>query len=101
MADYVERKSVYEVLASLINDIVDDAESPIECVKENTLRCVADKVKDIPAADVRSERHGHWITRHDGLPFCSECDYNGLGYIALDLDYCPHCGAKMDGKGEE
>lgn len=48
--------------------------------------------------DVRPERHGHWITRHEGLPFCSECNYNGLGYIAVDLDYCPHCGAKMDGK---
>lgn len=51
-----------------------------------------------PAADVRPERHGEWITRHDGLPFCSECNYNGLGYIAVDLGYCPNCGAKMDGK---
>lgn len=56
------------------------------------------EIDEQPAADVRPERHGEWITRHEGLPFCSECNYNGLGYIAVDFDYCPNCGAKMDGK---
>lgn len=100
MTECIGRDSVYEVLTSLLNDIADDTEHSTEFANgfEQALRCVVDKVADIPTADVRPERHGHWITRHDGLPFCSECDYNRLGYIAVDLDYCPRCGAKMDGK---
>lgn len=43
---------------------------------------IADNILKIPAADVRPERHGYWIIR-SGLPFCSKCDYNGIGYAGI------------------
>lgn len=61
----------------------------------DALDTVARVIEVFPAADVRPERHGHWIIR-SGLPFCSECDY-GIGYVVVSFDYCPNCGAKMDG----
>lgn len=53
-----------------------------------------------PAADVASVKHGEWTTI-DGISRCSECGYIPLYDNAIDdlfySDYCPNCGAKMDG----
>lgn len=51
-----------------------------------------------PAADVQEVRHGRWIdTNHcDYSVQCSECG-SSLSSELLGYDYCPKCGAKMDG----
>lgn len=49
-------------------------------------------IDDQPDADVKPVRHAHWIN-DDGKCICSCCK-------SMDwrdwIDYCPHCGAKMD-----
>ena len=80
------------------------------------------RVRNIPAADVASVRHGQWIKKHKhtggfrrytGLDdfgekhtitvderceyddrYCSECGKQSADNF---LFYCPYCGAKMDG----
>ena len=58
-------------------------------------------VESLPAADVRSERHGRWLYCGDGYE-CSEC---GGDSRVSSHPFCWRCGAKMDGKdgdtGEE
>lgn len=45
-------------------------------------------------ADVQEVKHGEWYV---DSPFaCSICD----GLNDYKDDYCPHCGAKMDGDGK-
>ena len=63
-------------------------------------------VASIQAADVAPVRHGRWIkpVPGDGEPYCSECHaeqpwFYGYGYY--EPDYCPNCGALMDGKEDE
>lgn len=67
-------------------------------------------VYSVPSADVAPVRHGRWI--EDKLPMyrwggekigeksileCSVChDVGFWGY-----NYCPHCGAKMDGANND
>ena len=52
-------------------------------------------ILDIPSADVAPVRHGCWIECNYGLTFeCSECKYTTEYNLT---DYCPNCGAKMDG----
>ena len=67
-------------------------------------------LRDMPAADVAPVRHGHWISltecANEGV-YCSICkkkvwksDYawcNKRIRNKLRSDYCPNCGAKMDG----
>ena len=54
----------------------------------------------IPAADVTPVRHGRWI---DGDPYCPICRKDKFRGLDADVwadwqpDYCPNCGAKMDG----
>lgn len=59
----------------------------------------------IPAADVAPVRHGRWIvSRIDyswlgtEYPTHCKCDQCGreIPYLVMD-DYCPRCGARMDG----
>lgn len=60
----------------------------------------ADRLDTIPVVEER--KHGHWVRNNDIIA-CSECIFDmcfdeNLG----ELNYCPYCGAIMDGKdGEE
>ena len=61
-------------------------------------------LKAIPAADVAPVRHGRWemnSDRPDNI-ICTNCDagFDVWKHEAKDFNYCPKCGAKMDG-GED
>lgn len=58
----------------------------------------AEKLLDeVPVADVAPVVHGRWVSFHSevagDIQYCSACE---IGFAAK-TDYCPHCGAKMDG----
>lgn len=46
------------------------------------------------ANGVTVQKHGHWIAGADGSYMCSEC---GKVFRYEIENYCPHCGAKLDG----
>lgn len=49
-----------------------------------------------PTADVREVRRGSWkLDRFDNA-WCSVCNHCGSNDAEVS-DYCPNCGAKMDG----
>ena len=64
-----------------------------------------------PTVDAVEVVHGRWIDRKiDDFRMwelrCSECDWVGISnYDAYDepydFNYCPNCGAKMDGGNED
>lgn len=57
-------------------------------------------LENLPAADVEPVRHGEWIEDHDYLK-CPECSVMvKRDFTFFDIgnwNYCPNCGAKMDG----
>lgn len=57
-------------------------------------------IEDMPAADVAPVRHGRWEEASDGdgivCPFC-RTDFCTIIYDTEYFNYCPNCGAKMDG----
>lgn len=94
MAEYIKRKKVYKMLNALGGCGADPGSWANGWDK--AIDTAIEELEEIPAADVRPERHGHWII-YSGLPFCSECDCNNLSYAVISFDYCPNCGARMDG----
>ena len=56
-------------------------------------------LRDMPAADVAPVVHGRWVPTK--APFMNECeDCSVCGYRTVwghRYNYCPNCGAKMDG----
>ena len=57
-------------------------------------------VASAPTADVVPVRHGQW---EPGNPICPVCGGNKFKDLDADIwcdwqpDFCPNCGAKMDG----
>lgn len=72
---------------------------------------VLNMIDNAPTADVQEVRHGCWITKDlDNFRKieckCSECGYIGISNYdsyddPYDFNYCPNCGALMDGKEDE
>lgn len=68
---------------------------------DNNYRLVipAEAIKAVPAADVAPVVHGRWVTHYRSGTAVAE------GYVSTCCDmwnnrksnYCPNCGAKMDG----
>ena len=61
-------------------------------------RSAADKLDTMPVEEER--KHGHWIQVDDTKCKCSACEITHLiaQYPSGDKNYCPYCGAKMDGE---
>lgn len=95
-----------------------NAEETKSVIKENDWRNpavpnVVNMIIDrIPTADVEEVRHGKWVDDifGQGDMICSECeqypatdeDGNPLSALACwQPEYCPNCGAKMDGKEDK
>lgn len=72
----------------------------VGCNSYNGVRCRAcgtgdaiDMIEDAPAADVAPVVHGHRVDNGGFYARCSQCD----GVLPLCANYCPNCGAIMDG----
>lgn len=53
-------------------------------------------IMTLPAADVVEVRHGHWNRAGQDSASCSLC--GKVNDNCLNNNFCPNCGAKMDGK---
>ena len=57
-------------------------------------------IENFPNADVAPVRHGRWEEASDGdgivCPFC-RTDFCTIIYDTEHFNYCPNCGAKLDG----
>ena len=67
-------------------------------------------VASTPAADVAPVVHGRWIhSRYEDCPEqfeivkCSQCNHEAyaLALYVYGGNYCPNCGAKMDGERKD
>lgn len=74
----------------------------VGCNSYNGVRCRAcgtgdaiDMIEDAPAADVAPVVYGRWVFGGDGCVICSECNEEESNNN--HRNYCPNCGAKMDG----
>ena len=80
--EYIEREALVEQLKK----------EDCDCEWLWTILCV-------PAADVAPVRHGCWINENF-YTHCSACGkmaiYDKYGQ-EVESDFCPNCGAKMDG----
>lgn len=70
----------------------------------NITQRIFEIISEIPAANVAPVVHGRWV--HDGRRIesgidwchCSECGKSDN--FCTRTNYCPNCGAKMDGDGD-
>ena len=65
------------------------------------------EIKNAPTVDAVPVIHGHWIYGNDFHWYtasCNKCGYQRRTDIKADRwnqwNYCPNCGAKMDGEAD-
>ena len=98
MKEYIEREAA---LACVCEDCSGQNGCNVPCADYV-------RIKTLQAADVAEVRHGRWID--DKVSFylgCSECGCFLEYAVDTFLDngdhynYCPNCGAKMDGGADD
>lgn len=106
MAEYIDREALIRYVEKqevIIKDELSIADAMR--IQGNVFRRA---VETCPAADVVDARHGEWDWYPDRMDrqelVCTNCEepapYNEDGE-RIRTPYCPNCGAKMNGKGEE
>lgn len=105
MDEYINKNVLYEKIAQLeelARNRYLDAPSlyyPMYMTQLNERAYFKQIITDFPSADVEPVRHGRWIASHDEFCACSICKYPV--YVGWNqTNYCPNCGAKMDGGDE-
>ena len=95
MAEYIKR----EAAVKATNEWVSEAcMAPVMRVSR-----LFDKLQKVPAADVAPVVHGRWEYIQQTLNTLSQLRCSFCGWWSLDpsidgaYNYCPNCGAKMDG----
>lgn len=95
MAEYITKESAIEAFengeADVIEDYGDGADFGFG------LKNIKSTINAIPSADVVPVVHGRWVPFHSeaagDIQYCSACEIGN----AAKSDFCPHCGAIMDG----
>ena len=69
------------------------------------MRDVTNSIRNAPTIDAEPVRHGRWIRRkscHTQTGFVDKCSVcqNMLVHLGCKANYCPNCGAKMDGEAD-
>ena len=98
MVEYIERGSL---VRQIICNMTEFIGAPDE-VQKHDEQCnyAIYMIEDAQAADVAPVRHGQW---EPGNPICPVCGGNKFKDLDADIwcdwqpDFCPNCGAKMDG----
>lgn len=96
MAEYIEREALIRYTEKQEVIIVNGTSiADAMRIQGNVFRrCI----ETAPAADVAEVNHGKWIRKGNETK-CSLCKF--IYYSNRDIwNFCPNCGAKMDGEGE-
>lgn len=81
-------------------------EDALKALQNNFYSTAMDIINRVPPADVAPVVHGKWVhSRYDrsseqfDVVKCSRCGLEAyaMAYHVRDGNYCPNCGARMDG----
>lgn len=106
MADTIDRDELLRELTKRRAEKEHDRNLGSGFYRQGYLEGFDDAIKivdSVPPADVEPVRRGTW--KPTEAPFMNECeDCSVCGYRAVwghRYNYCPHCGAKMEGENAE
>jgi Zn finger protein HypA/HybF involved in hydrogenase expression len=86
------RMSEYIHIEDAIN-VVEQANGNVTWVERDDCK---KRLKELLPADVVEVKHGEWISECEPHYECSECHH--WFHLYQYMNYCPNCGARMDGK---
>ena len=102
MAKYIEREELVEWIKRIPLKDLSDGLGLCRVIMEEDFKRAIRTIPDGTIIDVASVVHGRWNIM-DGYKVrraCSVCGWDVPEYGKF-YSYCPNCGAKMDGGGED
>ena len=102
MAKYIDREDLVEWLKRIPLKDLSDGRGLCRVIFEDDFKRAIKKIPKGIIVDVAPVRHGRW-EKQSGLYSCSECGMTCPYDVQADVieywacNYCPNCGAKMDG----
>ena len=111
MAEYIEREAVCTLIKNFGKGAISDGRMELDAVDDIIL--LASAVECLSAADVVPVVHGRWVKEppyksiggeYLKALICSKCNsfFVSDGNKPWQMhNYCPNCGAKMDGKEQD
>lgn len=110
--DYIDRGALQEIVYTRLKAL-EELYGAYDAYGSGYEEC-ADRISEMPAADVAPVVHAEWIPSPDGInpikcrrcgtvaPYRMELDFNhDIGLYPYKSNYCPHCGARMYGGKDE
>lgn len=103
MAEYIEKHQAVNLLTSLENEF--QQFKPFKGFEHAMYRKLCETeiaIGKLPAADIAPVVHGWWDA-NETCSLCGEKSTEGLDATTWNYwlpNYCPHCGARMDGGAE-
>ena len=104
MAEYIERESLVRQIICNMTGFIGAPDD----VQKHDEQCnyAINMIEDALIADVAPVVHGRWINAYPDIEpnplfmygICSNCGFEQS--LSDKLNYCPNCGAKMDGSKE-
>ena len=96
MSDYIKREDAIKSNESQVNFCKQEGFPNPEWLHINSIK---NNLKLVKAVDVVVQMHGKWIGGE--LGHCSCCGHEGCASDIWNdgqINYCPNCGARMDGE---
>lgn len=97
MADYIDRTALAKKLALLAQRYAEQGRT--EAAQDYNWAITV--LMAAPTIDITPAKHGRWIPAEfpfeDEYQDCSNCGYKAVW--GFRYNYCPKCGARMDGDG--
>ena len=96
--EYIEREAVLAYMSEVKAACISNFEYEASAVIGGMIGEIKDD--EIPAADVAPVKRGHWVKEKSDVLIHWHCSVCEKCYFLEEpnADYCPHCGAKMDGE---
>lgn len=100
MAEYIERIAI---LGKLADRRAHTFPAKAMVHTDTVMQTAYKDIMSIPTADVAPVKHGRWVSDEGDVLFhCSVCETQISTSWDYDCDemwnFCPHCGARMDGE---
>jgi hypothetical protein len=101
MNEYLSREAMLKNLTADLEHHSDECDPRTVLVMQRFIKYV----EDFPVADVQPMKHGRWsecyTDSHHYSGICTVCGKASIRSIKENpLEYCPKCGARMDGDSE-
>lgn len=105
MAEYISKQKVLDYLNGYLHSL-SEGHMLFDCGQRRALINAIQDISAAKAADVQPIKHGRWIADNkDNRGYadcytCTNCDDYVYTFTLMkdcEFEYCPNCGARMDG----